>query len=306
MHDNSRTISMDTMTSPASPATLSSAEYTLVGRGAALKTGPTNDQFAQLHVAKSDPLVEEVVARARAAQPLIEGWNEEQIDSLLHALAQTVADHAEQLAVATVAETGMGNVCDKTLKNHIASLGIYEQLVGRIGHGEIGFDCQRQIAEVASPVGIVVGLIPATHPVATFIFKTLIALKGRNALILSPSRRAQQVSQQVGALIQQVLRANGAPADLVQWLGSGSSRPTVAALMSHPQVGLVLATGGRAMVRAAYTSGTPAIGVGPGNAPALISADADLGRAVRSIVRSKAFDNGLICGAENHLVAEAR
>ena len=264
------------------------------------------DRLTDQLIPPADRMVERLVARARAAQPLIEGWSEDRIDALLHALAQTVADHAEELAAATVAETGMGNIRDKTLKNRIASQGIYEQLVGRIGHGEIGFDSRRQVAEIASPVGIVVGLIPATHPVATFIFKALIALKSRNALILSPSRRAQHVSEHVGALIQHVLRVHGASSDLVQWLGSGSSRRTTAALMSHPQVGLVLATGGRAMVKAAYRSGTPAIGVGPGNAPALIGADADLGHAARSVVRSKAFDNGLICGAENHLVVEAR
>jgi len=161
------------------------------------------------------------------------------------------------------------------------------------------------VAEIASPMGVIVGLLPATHPVATFIFKVLIALKGRNAIILSPSRRAQQVSVCLGRLIQAELRAAGAPIDLVQWLGFGSSRETTSALMCHRHVALVLATGGRAMVSAAYRSGTPAIGVGPGNAPALIAADADLQRAARSVVLSKSFDNGLICGAENHLVVEA-
>jgi acetaldehyde dehydrogenase / alcohol dehydrogenase len=122
----------------------------------------------------------------------------------------------------------MGNIRDKTLKNRIASLGMWQHLAGQTGHGAIGFDSQRQLAEIASPVGIVVGLVPATHPVATFIFKTLIAIKGRNALILSPSRRAQQVSNQVGALIQQVLLQHDAPSDLVQWMQAGSSRRTTA------------------------------------------------------------------------------
>jgi acetaldehyde dehydrogenase / alcohol dehydrogenase len=276
-----------------------------LGRSASLKTRANNDRLAELLLPQADRVVEALVAQALAAQRAITDWPEERIDQLLLALAQTIADHAEELAVATVAETGMGNVPDKTLKNRVASLGIWTELAGHTGHGEIGFDSQHQVAEIASPVGIVVGLIPATHPVATFIFKTLIALKGRNALILSPSRRAQQVSQQVGTLLQQVLHEHGAPCELVQWLGA-SSRQTTAAVMRHPQVGLVLATGGRAMVKAAYRSGTPAIGVGPGNAPVLISADADLRHAARSIVRSKAFDNGLICGAENHLVVEAR
>jgi acetaldehyde dehydrogenase/alcohol dehydrogenase len=260
-----------------------------------------DDQLSQ----PADPIVEGLIARALPAQRLIEDWSEARIDELLLALAQRIADQAEALAIATVAETGLGNVHDKTLKNRIAGLGIYEQLAGRIGYGEISFDRQRRVVEMASPVGVVVGLIPATHPVATFIFKVLIAIKARNALILSPSHRAQQVSNLVGTLIRQVLRQHGAPADLVQWVQSYGSRQITADLMSHPQVGLVLATGGSAMVRAAYRSGTPAIGVGPGNAPALIMADADIGHAPRGAVRSKAFDNGLICGAENHLVVEA-
>jgi acetaldehyde dehydrogenase/alcohol dehydrogenase len=255
-------------------------------------------------VSQEDPLVEELIDRALVAQRLIEGWDEARIDQLLLALAQAVADRAEELAIATVDETGMGNVPDKTLKNRIASLGIYRQLAGQVGQGLLGFDSKRMVAEVASPVGIVVGLVPATHPVAAFIFKALIAIKGRNALILSPSRRAQQVSNQVGALIQGVLRQHGAPAELVQWT-QANSRATTDALMGHQQVGLVLATGGAAMVRAAYRSGRPAIGVGPGNAPVLISADADLDHVARGAVLSKSFDNGLICGAENNLVVEA-
>ena len=253
----------------------------------------------------ADPVVEAMVDQALAAQSEIDGWSEQQIDTLLWALANVVDRHARTLAVATVAETGMGNSRDKTFKNSLASVGVYEELAGQVGQGEIRFDRARRVAEIASPVGVIVGLVPATHPVATFIFKSLIAIKGRNAIIFSPSRRAQQVSQEVGRLIQQELRALGAPTGLVQWLATGSTREMTASLMSHRHVALVLATGGRAMVKAAYRSGTPAIGVGPGNAPALISVDADLQQAARSVVMSKSFDNGLICGAENHLVVEA-
>jgi acetaldehyde dehydrogenase/alcohol dehydrogenase len=249
------------------------------------------------------PVVDALVNQALAAQRQIEDWSEARIDALLHALATVVADQAEALAVATVAETGMGNVRDKTLKNTIASTGIYQRLAGEIGHGEISFDKNGQVAEIASPMGVIVGLVPASHPVATFIFKTLIAIKSRNAIIFSPSRRAQRVSQQVGVMIWKALVAAGAPGGLVHWLGA-HSRETTAALMSHPRIALLLATGGQAMVQAAYRSGTPAIGVGPGNAPALISADADIAHAARSVVESKSFDNGLICGAENHLVVE--
>jgi acyl-CoA reductase-like NAD-dependent aldehyde dehydrogenase len=265
---------------------------------------PRVDRFVEPST-PTDAIVDAMVTKAIAAQRKIEDWSEVRIDMLLRALSGVVAEHAQQLAVATVDETGMGNVRDKTIKNSLASVGIYTQLAGQIGHGEIAFDRDHQVAEIACPAGVVVGLVPATHPVATFIFKVLIALKGRNAIILSPSRRAQRVSQQVGELIRGVLGATFAPADLVQWTAIGSSRQTTAALMSHRHVGLVLATGGQAMVQAAYRSGRPALGVGPGNAPALIAADADCRHAARSIVQSKTFDNGLICGAENHLVVEA-
>lgn len=253
----------------------------------------------------TDLVVDALVARAVLAQRQIERWSEARIDRLLHGLANLVGDHAHLLAADAVAETGMGNVHDKTFKNSVASVGVYAELAGQIAYGEIGFDRERQVAEIASPVGVVVGLVPATHPVATFIFKVLIALKGRNAIVLSPSRRARRVSIHVGRLIQSELRAAGAPVDLVQWLGGDGGREEATALMRHEGIGLVLATGGRAMVQAAYRSGRPAIGVGPGNAPALISADADLGHAARSVVISKTFDNGLICGAENHLVVQA-
>lgn len=255
--------------------------------------------------APADSLVDGLVKHARAARLQIEEWSEERIDAILAALANAVCEQAYNLAVATVAETGMGNAADKMLKNSVASAGVYAQLSGQTGHGQIGFDRERQVAEIASPVGVVAGLIPATHPVATFIFKALIALKGRNAIILSPSQRARQVSEQVGRLIQRTLHEAGAPAGLVQWLGAGANRQTTAALMAHRHVGIVLATGGNDMVQAAYRSGKPAIGVGPGNAPALIAADADLRHAAHGVVLSKSFDNGLICGAENHLVVEA-
>jgi acyl-CoA reductase-like NAD-dependent aldehyde dehydrogenase len=249
--------------------------------------------------------VDTLVANALTAQRQIESWSEARINGLLHALANVVADHAHRLAVDTVVETGMGNVHDKTFKNSIASVGVSAFLAGHIGQGEIGFDSECGVAEIASPVGVVAGLVPATHPVATFIFKVLIALKGRNAIILSPSRRAQRVSEHVGQMIREKLREMGAPVDLVQWLGAGSTRQTVATLMSDEHIGVVLATGGRAMVQAAYRSGRPAIGVGPGNAPVLIGADADLRHVAHSVVISKSFDNGLICGAENHLVVHS-
>src|SRR4026207_2273175 len=154
--------------------------------------------FNEVSTVAIDPVVETLVDQALAAQREIENWSEQRSDMLLAPLAgagggrgstgarapcaAALAGHAHHLAVATVAETGMGNVRDKTLKNSLASVGVYRQLAGQIGLGEIGFDRDRRVAEIASPVGVIVGLIPATHPVATFVFKSLIAIKGRNAI----------------------------------------------------------------------------------------------------------------------------
>jgi acetaldehyde dehydrogenase / alcohol dehydrogenase len=250
----------------------------------------------------TDTYVETIVGRAVAAQKEFQTWSEEATDTLLQTLASRVYQHAEALAIATVQETGMGNVRDKTAKNRFASLGIYRSLEGRVGQGRLAVDRRNKVMTLASPVGVVFGLVPATHPVATFIFKVLITLKGRNALILSPSRRAAGVSHQMGELVQQVLREQGAPPDLVQWVDAKQSRTTASAFMAHPGVSFILATGGPALVKAAYQSGTPAIGVGAGNAPVLVCADADLNEAASNIVMSKAFDNGLACCSENNLV----
>jgi acetaldehyde dehydrogenase / alcohol dehydrogenase len=249
-----------------------------------------------------DAYVDTLVGRAVAAQKEFQTWSEEATDQLLQAVAQRVYLHAEELAIAAVQETGMGNVRDKTIKNRFASMDIYRSLEGRIGHGRLAVDRRRKVMTFASPVGVVFGLVPATHPTATFIFKVLICLKGRNALILSPSRRASGVSNQMGELIQQVLREQGAPTDLVQWVDASRSRTTASAFMAHPGVSFILATGGPELVKAAYQSGTPAIGVGAGNAPVLVCADANLNEAASNIVSSRAFDNGLACCAENHLV----
>jgi acyl-CoA reductase-like NAD-dependent aldehyde dehydrogenase len=248
--------------------------------------------------------IDETVERASAAQKAFEGWPDEQVDSLLRSVAEALADRAEALAWATVDETGRGNVLDKTVKNRFASLGTYQSLVNEKAEGILGFDAARKVTELASPVGVVFAVVPLTNPVATAIFKTLIALKGRNALILSFPNRASGVGQLTGRIIRDVLEEHSAPVDLVQWARPFGGRRTTAKLMSHSGVSLVLATGSAGLVKAAYSSGTPAIGVGPGNAPAWICHDAELDRAARSVVVSKSFDNGLICGAEHNLVVD--
>jgi acetaldehyde dehydrogenase/alcohol dehydrogenase len=281
------------------------ALYLTLGRHAGAKLRGANERLGDAVFTSRDPEVEELVAQAGAAQRQIADWSEERIDSLLLAVAQSFAVHAKEMAEETVRITRIGNVPDKTCKNVIASMGVYRSLAGRSASGVLSTDEASRVTEIASPAGVVVGLIPATNPAATAIFKALIAIKGRNALILSFPRSLREVGPKIGTVITDALRGNGAPAELVQWIKHGHSRKKTEILMGHRNVALVLATGGASMVKAAYGSGTPTIGVGPGNAPALICADADLEHAAQSVVLSKSFDNGLVCGSENNLVVVA-
>lgn len=257
-----------------------------------------------MFAAAPDPVVDELVRRAAAAQSAFADWPEDRVDALLGRLTTVFLEHAEALAIATVEETHIGNAADKTLKNMVAAQGVYDSLVGQVGSGPLGTDETTQVTEIAEAVGVIFGLVPVTNPVATAYFKTLVSLKSRNAVILSFHHAVLGVGSRVGELIHEVLAAEGAPEDLVLWVEKRGSRKLTQQFMSHPGVGLVLATGGAAMVQAAYSSGTPALGVGPGNAPCWIAPDADLTVAATSIVMSKSFDNGVICGAEHNLVVD--
>jgi acetaldehyde dehydrogenase/alcohol dehydrogenase len=278
-----------------------------LGRDASLKLRTSNRRLAeQFPETAEDPEIDEAVARAADAQRQFETWSEERVDTVLLALAQAVAGNAEALARATVEETRIGNVADKTVKNIHASLGIYQFLAGKPGIGVVGVDAERGVTEIAGPAGVVFGVIPVTNPVATAIFKTLISLKARCAVILSFHRACLGVGNAVCEIMEHVLTHEGVPAHLMQWVRYRTSRSKTVKFMAHPGVSLILATGGSGMVKAAYRSGTPALGVGPGNAPVYIAADADMDAAAASIVASKPFDNGLICGAEHNLVVDAR
>jgi acyl-CoA reductase-like NAD-dependent aldehyde dehydrogenase len=248
--------------------------------------------------------VDRTVARAVRAQHQFADWNERRIDEVLDGIAESVALAAKDLARCAADETGMGNARDKAIKIVFASRTVQRDLRGRPAGGILHPDRRADVVEIASPVGVVLGLLPVTNPVATLAFKTLICLKGRNALICSCHHEAQHVGRRTARLIREALRAHGAPADLVQFT-SGGDRARTAKFMRHPDVSLILATGGSSMVKQAYSSGTPTIGVGPGNAPAWICADADIATAAKMIVSSKSFDNGIICGSENHLIVDS-
>jgi len=262
------------------------------------------DRGEALVTDEPDPFVDALVARSVAAQESIAGWHEGEIDGLIAALAAQIAGHADELAAATVAETGIGWAPHKADKNRFASLDVAQSLVGKPGVGVVGSHGREALTEIAEPMGVVLGLIPVTNPVATLVFKALICIKARDALIVSCHRDAVDVGAKTVDLLRQVLGRHGAPADLVQSAPRRPTRRATAALMRHPGVSMILATGGTAMVKAAYSSGTPAIGVGPGNAPAWVCADADVEAAARIVVASKAFDHGIICGSENNLVVD--
>jgi acyl-CoA reductase-like NAD-dependent aldehyde dehydrogenase len=251
------------------------------------------------------PDLDGVVAGATRAHRTFSSWTERDVDDLIGAVARAVAARSEQLAVATVAETGVGRVEDKIIKNRFASAEVSASLLGEPGVGVWGRDDETGILRIADPMGVVAGLVPVTNPVATTVFKALICLKSRNALVVSPHRAARRVTIATVDLVREVLGRHGAPPDLVQVLRERSDRATTAVLMAHSGVDLVLATGGPALVRAAYSSGTPAIGVGAGNAPVWVARDADVGHAAELVVTGKAFDHGVICGSENHLVVDA-
>ena len=247
--------------------------------------------------------VDKIVTSARLAQQVVADWDEIRVDAMLADLSEVVSRNAEALAIATVAETEMGNAADKVRKVRFAACEVFASLAGRVAHGPIGSD-ESGVTTVASPVGVVLGILPVTNPVATMIYKILIALKSRNALVLSPHRRARRVSVKTLTLIEPVLRAHGAPLPVVQLAPGTPTRQGTKLLMEHEEIDLILATGGAGIVRAAYRSGTPAIGVGPGNAPAYVASDADLAGAARAIVDGKSFDHGIICGSEQHVVAD--
>lgn len=277
-----------------------------LGRVASLKLRAMTERFAEAVIADvTDPDVDRIVANAVEAQHAFASWPEERVDALLAALANAVAGQAEPLACATVQETSIGNVADKTGKNMYASLGVYRSLAGKVGQGIVAVDPEMLITEIASPAGVIFALVPVTNPVATAVFKTLISLKSRCALILSFHHGCLGVGNMVGTLMQSVLDEHGAPPNLLQWVRERSSRRKTVQFMAHSGVSLVLATGGAAMVEAAYSSGTPALGVGPGNCPTYLAPDADIDAAARAIVESKPYDNGLICGAEQNLVVDA-
>ncbi|MCR5561954.1 MAG: bifunctional acetaldehyde-CoA/alcohol dehydrogenase [Desulfovibrio sp.] len=246
----------------------------------------------------------EIIERVHQAQMKFATYTQEQVDAIFHHAAAAATANRIPLAKMAVEETGMGVLEDKVIKNHFASEYIYNQYKDSKTCGIIEDDTVSGYREIAAPLGIVAGIIPSTNPTATAIFKALLCLKTRNGIIFSPHPRAKKSTKAAAMVILKAAVEAGAPEDIIACLDNPSIEET-RHLMSHKLVNLILATGGSGMVRSAYSSGTPAIGVGAGNTPVIIDATADIKMAVNSILLSKTFDNGLICASEQTIVAEA-
>ena len=243
--------------------------------------------------------LEEEIARVKAAQKIYSGYTQEQVDKIFLAAATAANKARIPLARAAVDETHMGIVEDKVIKNHFAAEYIYNAYRNTRTCGVIEEDKAYGIRKIAEPLGLICAIIPTTNPTSTAIFKTLLALKTRNGIIISPHHRAKDSTVAAAKVVLEAAVAAGAPEDIIGWINA-PSREMTRLLMKEADI--ILATGGPSMVNAAYSSGTPALGVGAGNTPAIIDDTADILLAVNSIIHSKTFDNGMICASEQSVI----
>lgn len=243
--------------------------------------------------------LEAAIVRLRAAQKKFATYTQEQVDKIFFEAAMAANRQRIPLAKQAVAETGMGVVEDKIIKNHYASEYMYNAYKGVQTCGVIEENKSLGIKKVVEPVGVIAAVIPTTNPTSTAIFKTLIALKTRNGVIISPHPRAKDSTIAAAKVVLEAAVAAGAPEDIIAWIDVPTLEGTNYIMK---ECDVILATGGPGMVKAAYSSGKPAVGVGPGNTPAIIDDSADIQVAVNSIIHSKTFDNGMICASEQSVI----
>ena len=237
------------------------------------------------------------------AQKELARKEQHQLDAIVEAVCAAFLQAAEPLAQMAVKETGFGNTADKVIKNQFASRTVLEAIRDMKTVGVLKEDEQTKLWEVGVPVGVIAAIVPSTNPTSTVCYKAMIALKAGNTIVFSPHPKALNCTMRAAEIVAKAAEAAGAPAGSVQCL----SIPSMAGcqeLMTAPEVRLILATGGPAMVKAAYSSGKPAIGVGAGNGPAYIHHSADVGRALDCILKSKTFDNGTVCASEQSIIME--
>jgi acetaldehyde dehydrogenase (acetylating) len=243
------------------------------------------------------------VERAYAAWQKYVGFSQEQVDAIVEGIAAAARTEARRLAELAVEETGYGNAKDKLTKNLLAADLLARKLRGMKTRGILRELPEERIVEIGVPVGVVAAILPTTNPTSTAIYKTLIALKAGNAIVLSPHPRAARCTCATAEVLSQAARQAGAPEDIIQCLGASTLEATNA-LMRHERTGVILSTGGHGIVKAAYSSGKPAFGVGPGNVPVLLERSADVGAAVAKVIEGKSFDYGTVCSSEQALVCE--
>ena len=243
------------------------------------------------------------VKRAKEAQLQYMSFTQDQVDAIVKQAADAAYAKSLSLARMAVEETGMGIVEHKKIKNEVGSKAVYESIKDEKTVGIIRVDQVNKVTEIAYPYGVIAGIIPTTNPTSTAIFKALIALKTRNAIVVSPHPRAVKCTIEALKIVNEAAVQAGAPEGLIGWI----SKPSMSAtneLMKHRDINLILATGGGGLVRAAYSSGKPAYGVGPGNVPCYIEKTAKVAQSVRMIIDSKSFDNGTICATEQSIVVD--
>jgi acetaldehyde dehydrogenase (acetylating) len=245
-----------------------------------------------------------LVRRAREAATLLAELSQTQIDTIVDAMAAAVTPQAEALARLAHEETGYGVVADKVQKNLFASDKVYRFIRPMKTVGVIGRLEDRKVVEIAEPFGVVCAIVPSTNPTSTAIYKILIALKARCPIVISPHPAAVRCISRVAEVMEEAARKAGAPDGSIGWMTTVTLEGTQE-LMKARETAVILATGGMGLVRAAYSAGKPAYGVGPGNAPAYIERSADVAKAVRDIVTGKTFDNGVLCSSENSVVVDA-
>lgn len=242
---------------------------------------------------------EAALARVREAQKIFATYTQEQVDKIFLAAATAANQMRIPLAKMAVEETGMGVAEDKVIKNHFASEYIYNAYRNVKTCGVLEEDKAYGIKKIAEPIGVIAAVIPTTNPTSTAIFKTLVCLKTRNGIIISPHPRAKKSTIEAAKVVLEAAVKAGAPEGIISWIDIPSLELTNTLMQ---EADCILATGGPGMVKAAYSSGKPALGVGAGNTPAIIDETADIVLAVNSIIHSKTFDNGMICASEQSVI----
>ncbi|HET7696773.1 MAG TPA: aldehyde dehydrogenase family protein [Vicinamibacterales bacterium] len=260
--------------------------------------GARDNDLASIAEARS------LARRAKAAAPALAEFSQEQIDALVDAMAAAVTAQAEPLARLAHEETGYGVIADKVQKNLFASQKVYEFIRPMKTVGVVRRLDDRKVIEIAEPFGVVCAIVPTTNPTSTAIYKILIAIKARCPIVISPHPSAVRCITRTAEIMNDAARRAGAPDGAINWMTAVTLEGTQE-LMKAKETAVILATGGMGLVRAAYSAGKPAYGVGPGNAPAFIERSADIVKAVRDVVTGKTFDNGVLCSSENSVVVDA-